>query len=105
MTTELSQERLDDLLAYCEILEASEVDKRKIHLAYASAVSYMQNAGITEPEEGSVRHAQYDLCVNYLVLDAFDRRVVTITGTIVAENPMFRRILNQLKVTDPAMRF
>lgn len=105
MPLELSQQRLDDLLAYCEVLEPSDADKRQITGAYASAVSYMQNAGVTEPEEGSVRKAQYDLCINYLVLDAFDRRVVTITGTIVAENPMFRRNLNQLKLTDSAMRF
>ena len=36
-----------------------------------------------------------------MVLDGFDRRDVTITGTIVADNPSFRRLINQLKLTEP----
>jgi hypothetical protein len=105
MAVELSQERLDALLAYCEITEPSESDQQLVTLAYAAAVGYMENAGIKEPEAATIRKAQYDLCVNYLVLDSFDRRAVTITGTIVGENPMFRRLINQLKLTDPTMRF
>ena len=66
-------------------------------------MSYMEQAGVSEPEGETPRRAQYDLCVNYLVLDGYDRRDVTITGTIVSDNPMFRRMLNQLKLTEPAV--
>lgn len=52
---------------------------------------------------GTPRAAQYDLCVNYLVLDAWERREVTITGTITADNPAFRRLINQLKLTEPGV--
>ena len=38
---------------------------------------------------------------NAMVLDAYDRRDITITGTIVADNPAFRRLITQLKLTEP----
>ena len=63
--------------------------------------STTEGAGISPPASGTPRAAQYDLCVNYLVLDGYDRRDVTITGTIVADNPAFRRLINQLKLTEP----
>lgn len=97
----LSDERLKSLLAYCRIEETADGERETMNVLYDSAVSYMENAGVTEPEAGTPRRAQYDLCVNYLVLDGFDRRDVTITGTVV-ENPAFRRLINQLKLTEPA---
>lgn len=89
------------LMAYCRI-DALEADEETLlEGLYHSAVSYLANAGIREPKEGTPRRAQYDLCVNYLVLDGYDRRDVTITGTIVADNPVFRRMIVQLKLTEP----
>ena len=44
---------------------------------------------------------QYDLSVNFMVLRDFDLREATITGTIVNDNPAFRRLLTQLKLTEP----
>ena len=32
------------------------------------------------PPEGTPRRAQYDLCVNALVLDGWDRREITVSG-------------------------
>lgn len=90
------------LMAYCRI-DALEEGEELLQGLYEAAVSYMEQAGVSEPEEETPRRAQYDLCVNYLVLDGYDRRDVTITGTIVSENPMFRRMLNQLKLTEPAV--
>ena len=89
------------LMAYCRIDSLEEGDEFLLQGLYDAAVSYMEQAGISEPTEGTPRRAQYDLCVNYLVLDGYDRREVTITGTIVSENPAFRRMLNQLKLTEP----
>lgn len=63
--------------------------------------SYMTQAGVREPPEGTPRRAQFDLYVNYLVLDSWDRRDVSFVGTSTAENPSFRRLLNQLKLTEP----
>ena len=68
---------------------------------YDAAVGYMSQAGVREPPECTPRRAQYDLCVNYLVLDSWDRRDISFVGTSTAENPSFRRLLNQLKLTKP----
>lgn len=88
-------------MAYCRIDALEEGEETLLQGLYEAAVSYMEQAGISEPEQGTARRAQYELCVNYLVLDGYDRRDVTITGTIVSENPAFRRILTQLKLTEP----
>ena len=97
----LSEERRKSLLAYCRIEEPTEEELLTLEGLYDAAVGYLEGAGVAEPQEGTARRAQYDLCVNYLVLDGYDRRDVTITGTIVADNPAFRRIINQLKLTEP----
>ena len=89
------------LMAYCRIDSLEEGDELLLQGLYDAAVSYLEQAGISEPAEETPRRAQYDLCVNYLVLDGYDRREVTITGTIVSENPAFRRMLTQLKLTEP----
>lgn len=88
-------------MAYCRIDALEEGEEALLQGLYEAAVSYMEQAGISEPEQGTARRAQYDLCVNYLVLDGYDRRDVTITGTIVSDNPAFRRMLTQLKLTEP----
>lgn len=88
-------------MAYCRIDALEEGEDALLQGLYEAAVSYMEQAGISEPEQGTARRAQYELCVNYLVLDGYDRRDVTITGTIVSDNPAFRRMLTQLKLTEP----
>lgn len=100
---ELDQDRLDSLKRYC--CASGEANDADITDLYAAALGYMDNAGVSMPEEGTPRRAQFDLCVKHLVLDSYDLRETTITGTIVAENPGFRRLLNQLKFSEPKMRF
>ena len=89
------------LMAYCriDVLEDGEEDLLKT--LYLSAVAYLAGADISEPEADTPRRAQYDLCVNFMVLRDFDLREATITGTIVNDNPAFRRLLTQLKLTEP----
>ena len=91
------------LMAYCRIDTLEDGEDLLLQGLYEAAVSYMEQAGISEPQEGTPRRAQYELCVNYLVLDGYDRRDVTITGTIVFDNPMFRRMITQLKLTEPVV--
>lgn len=99
--SELTDARKAELLAYCRIDAVETGEAALIQTLYDSALGYMDQAGVSEPAAGTPRRAQYDLCVNYLVLDAYDRRDMTITGTTVAENPAFRRIMNQLKLSEP----
>lgn len=99
---ELTPERLKAVKLYCRI-DAEDTEEDSLLTAlYWAAVGYLGEAGITEPEMGTPRRAQYDLCVNYLVLDGYDRREVTLTGTAMIENPAFRRLLTQLKLTEAA---
>lgn len=98
---ELTEERRKTLLAYCRIDAAEDGEDGLIQTMYDDAVGYMANAGVSIPKDGTDRRAQYDMCINHLVLDAYEHRNVIITGTIVAENPVFRRKLNQLKLTEP----
>ena len=67
---------------------------------YDAAVNYMEQAGISEPKEETPRRAQYDLCICALVLDGYDRRGAQTEGS-VSDNPMLRRMLTQLKLTEP----
>ena len=97
----LTEDRLAALLLYCRIDAVDAGERALVGTLYAAAVSYMEQAGVSEPPEGTNRRGQYDLVVNVLVLDGYDRRDRTITGTIVAENPAFRQMLNQLKQTEP----
>ena len=101
--TSLTDERYTSLLAYCKLteLEGDPEVQSLIPLFFSAAVSYMAQAGISEPEEGSPRRAQYDLCVNRMVLDSWDRRDAAITSTVVTDNPAFRQMINQLKLTEP----
>lgn len=90
------------LLAYCKLTELADDPEVRalIPVLYDAAVGYLANAGVSQPPLDTPRAAQYDLCVNRLVLDSWERREVTITGTIVADNPVFRRQINQLKWTE-----
>lgn len=100
---ELTAERKASLLAYCKLTELADDPEVQllIPMLYDAAVGYMEGAGVNVPESGTTRAAQYDLAVNYLVLDGYERRETTITGTLVADNPAFRRLVNQLKLTEP----
>lgn len=99
----LSEERLATLLAYCKLTELKDDPEVQmlIPVFYASAVDDLEGAGISEPPEGTTRRAVYDLLVSYMVLDAWDNREQTVSGSATTDNPAFRRRLNRLKLTEP----
>lgn len=101
--TKAFEARIAALLAYCRISQ-EELDASELALLmgmYDAARSYLTQSGVAEPAADGPRRAQYDLMVNALVLDAYDRRDMTLTGCTVQESPAFRRILNQLKLSEP----
>lgn len=89
------------LKAFCRLDDISVEEEELLHHLYDAAVGYMSQAGIREPPRDTPRRAQYDLCVNYLVLDSWDRRDASFVGAASSENPAFRRLLNQMKLTEP----
>ena len=98
---ELTAKRKAALLAYCRIDELSEDDTALLESLYEDAAAYLAEAGVSEPEAATGRAAQYDQCINALVLDAWDHRGTQTAGQALVENPAFRRRLNQLKLTEP----
>ena len=88
------------VMAYCRIDALEEGEELLLRGMYDAAVSYMDQAGVQEPREETTRRAQYDLCVNALVLDAYDRRGAQTEGS-VGDNPALRRMLSQLKLSEP----
>lgn len=87
------------LMTYCRLEELTVEEETLLESFYLAAVSYLAQAGIAEPESGP-RAAQYDLCVNFLVLNFYDSRTAVLSGT-AADNPVFRALLTQLKLTEP----
>lgn len=97
----LTEERKAALLAYCKLTELADDPEVQMLIPafYEAAVGYMEGAGITEPAADTARRCQYDLCVNAMVLDAYDRRGAQTEGS-VGDNPMLRRMITQLKLTE-----
>ena len=98
----LTEERKAALLAYCKLTELADDPEVEamIPAFYEAAVGYMDGAGVAEPQEGTSRRAQYDLCVNAMVLDSWEHRDLKEPASQVSENVVFRRMLNQLKLTE-----
>lgn len=98
----LTEERKAALLAYCKLTELADDPEVEalIPAFYEAVVGYMDGAGVAEPQEGTARRAQYDLCVNAMVLDSWEHRDLKEPGSQVSENVVFRRMLNQLKLTE-----
>lgn len=101
----LSEARKKSLLAYCKLTELADDPEVEalIPVLYEAAVGYLKGAGVVVSESDTTRAAQYELCVNYLVLDGWERREISISGTTVTENPAFRLLVNQLKMTQPGV--
>lgn len=94
-------ERQAEILGYCRIDDPTPEDLSLLAALYMDAVSQMSHAGVTEPVPGSARLSQYNTCISALVLDAWDNRGVQTADKAFADNPAFRRRLNQLKLTEP----
>lgn len=87
---------MEEIAEYCR----ADADDRQLSLLALSAAGYLAAAGVSEPEAGTLRAEQYMQCVKFLTLGFYDRRDGSIDGS-VGENPAFRRLLNQLKISEP----
>lgn len=101
----LTDERRAELIAYCHIDEMGPGDEQLLETFYFSAMGYLAGAGVSQPEEGTLRRAQYDLLINRMVLDDWDHRGAHSAGQTYAEIPGFRTSLNQMKLTEPAVSY
>ena len=94
-------DRQASILSYCRIDDPTPEDLTLLEGFHADAVSYMEGAGVAEPEAGSARLPQYNTCILAMVLDAWENRGTQTADKAFADNPAFRRRLNQLKRTEP----
>ena len=101
MALELNPDVKARLISYCKIDELSEDDLNDLKRFYFGAVSYMTNAGISEPKEGTPRRAQYDRLVDAPVRDEWDRRGRQVVGQELKDNPVFTDEIIQLQSTEP----
>lgn len=98
---ELTDARKSALMAYCRIDDLTAEDEILLKREFHKAIAYLAGAGVSVPAEGTARLEQFDAIVDALVLDAWDNRGTQTAGYTLAENPAFRRDLNQLKQTEP----
>lgn len=98
----MDEARKKALMAYCRLDVLTADEEVLLQTLYDAAVEYMAQAGVSEPEPKTARRAQYDLCINAMVLHDWDSRGAFAVGTSVSDNPAFRRMLNQLKHTEPS---
>lgn len=96
----LTEARKASLMVYCRIDALEEGEGTLLEGFYDAAAAYLAQAGVKEPEEGTPRRAQYDLAVNAMVLDAYDNRGSQTAGAALSDNPAFRRMVTQLKLTE-----
>lgn len=101
---ELTEGIKRSLMAYAKIDELTPEDQGDFEEAFQSAVSYMEDAGISCPEENSPRYSKYMRCLKAIFLDDWDNRGAQTSGKELTENRSFRRRLNQLKLTEPVSK-
>lgn len=89
------------VLAYCQEPEPEEADLLVLDQAWDSAESYLKGAGVTRPAPESTRHGLWLGVVLPLTLDAYDQREAQTEGqNKLQDNPVLRRKLTQLKLTE-----
>lgn len=95
----LPDEELKAAKAYMRV--ESDADDGVVTACVLAAREYLAQAGCSLPGLESTRRPLYDLVCHAMALSSYDQRDPVITGTIVAENPQLRRMLTQLKLTEP----
>ena len=96
-------ERSDFILRakmFCRIDNSGPGEDMLVEMLLNSAAEYLDSAGVTRGDRDDTRTNMYDLLLFSLVLQAYDHRDMTMSSA-VTENPAFRRMLNQLKLTEP----
>ena len=98
---ELTEEIKRSLMAYAKIDELMPEEEDDFEDCFLGAVSELEDAGVSCPEEGTARWHKYMRCLKAIFLDDSDHRGTQTAGQALVENPAFRRRLNQLKLTEP----
>lgn len=95
---ELDRDSLEAAKRYLRIDD--DADDFVVAQCVTAAREYMAQAGVALPEAGTQRRCLYDIVCHAQALSLYDRRDPAVTGT-VNDNPVLRRLLVQLKLTEP----
>ena len=100
----IPEEYKPQVLAYCREPEPDGEDLLVLSQAWDSAAAYLEGAGVSQPpEENTARTALWLSVMCAMVLDEYDQRGGQFTEGKLQDNPVFRRKLTQLKLTEPPM--
>lgn len=66
-----------------------------------AAQAYLEGAGVPKPDADHPKRSIYDIVCHALALSVYDGRDPVIKGAVVADNPVLRQMLTQLKLTTP----
>ncbi len=100
----IPEELKAQVLAYCREPEPDTADLMVLNQAWDSAKSYLEGAGVSQPPaENAARRSLWLSVMCAMVLDEYDQRGGQFTESKLQDNPVFRRKLTQLKLTEPPM--
>ena len=88
---------LVSLMVYRVGQDGDEDDLRTITEAWDGAAAYLKGAGVAAPQETDELWPLWFEVMKGLTLDGFDQRGAQFEQGKLADNPSFRRKLNQLK--------
>lgn len=88
------------VFAYCREVEDEET-LPAMTVAWDAAVGYLEGAGVTRPgPENAGRLALWLSVMLAMVLDEYDQRGAQFDAGKLQDNPVFRRKLTQLKLSE-----
>lgn len=98
----IPEEYQDLVRSYCQEPEPDEADLLALHQAWDSSAAYLEGAGVSRPPVENVARTALWLGVMLpMVLDEYDQRGAQFEQGKLQDNPVFRRKLVQLKLTEP----
>lgn len=97
--TPLYPEELAAAKAYMRI--EGDQDDLTVTSCVLAARAYLDGAGVSLPSTDNGRRWAYDLVCHGLALSYYENRGET--GQPLSDNPGLRRVLNQLKYTEPSV--
>lgn len=90
------------VLAYCQEPEPDASDLLVLDQAWDSAEAYLEGTGVSRPQaENKARTSLWLSVMLPMVLDEYDQRGAQFADGKLQDNPVFRRKLTQLKLTEP----
>ena len=100
----IPEEYKPQVLAYCREPEPDAESLLVLNQAWDSSAAYLEGAGVSQPPAENIARAALWLSVMCaMVLDEYDQRGGQFTEGKLQDNPVFRRKLNQLKLTEPPL--